>query len=225
MNTPAAASAGLATMRLRQLPPLLDPLRHAVRWQPSLGAAALAALLVGWKADDLDRAGTALMVLRGVAALLALGAGFLLDDAAASTLAASPTALLYRRSHRMALGLTCVGLPWAFALLAVRSRGTDLPLMGLTIELAAMVLLTLATCAVITHRADVPEPGVLVAPLIAGFLLAAFRMPERWALMVAPGPSWEAAHGRWAVLATAAILVLVQYSRDPARSRVPSAAS
>jgi hypothetical protein len=141
----------LAAARLRQLPPLLRPLRDALRWQPAAGAAALAALLLAWKADDLDDGGTALMSLRAVAAVLALGAAFLLDDAAADTLACSPTSLAWRRSSYLLATAALTGIPWAAAVLTAQSLGADLPVVALTLEFAALVALALAAAAALTR--------------------------------------------------------------------------
>ncbi len=218
--TAPALHPDVASLRLGQLPALLRPLVSAVRWQPSIGAIALAGLLLALKADDLNDGGTALMVLRGVAALLALSAAFLLDDTAANTLAASPTSLAWRRSHRLAILAVLVGAPWTLAVLAVQSRGTDLPVAGLTLELVTLLAVGLATGASITRWTDVPEPGVLAAPLTVGTLLTASRLPERWALLVPPGPSWGPAHERWALLLAAAVLALLWCNRDPARPRM-----
>lgn len=208
----------VAVSRLRQLPPLLRPLLGAVRWQPSVGTAGLAGLLLLWTAEDLDDGGTAVLVLRGVAALLALGAAFLLDDAAADTIAASPTSLAWRRSSRLLVAAALVGIPWATAVLTVAGRGADLPVGDLSLEFAALLALALAAAAGLARWADAREPGLLAVPFIAGLLLATFRLPERWALIVPPGPAWEAAHERWLLLLAAALLVQLACNRDPARS-------
>lgn len=207
-------------LRLGQLPALLRPLLSAVRWQPSIGAIALAALLLALKADDLGAGGTALMLLRGVAALLALGAAFLLDDPAANTVAGSPTSLAWRRSHRLALLAMLVGTPWTLAVLAVQSRGTDVPIAGLTLELATLLAVGLAAGAIITRWTDAPEPGVFAAPLTVGILLTAFRLPEQCALFVPRGPLWGPAHERWALVLAAAVLAFLQCTRDPAHPRL-----
>jgi len=207
----------VAEVRVRQLPALLRPLIAAVRWQPSAGAATIAAVLLAVKADDLDEAGTALMVLRGVAAVLALGVAFLLDDAATGILTASPTSLAWRRSHRVAIVAAFVGVPWILAVLFVLSHGADLPVAGLTLELVTLLAVALAAAAGIARRGDVAEPGVLAAPLTVGIVLGTTRLPERWALLVGPGPSWEPAHQRWALLLAAAVLVFLHCIRDAAR--------
>jgi fluoroquinolone transport system permease protein len=208
----------VATARLRQFPPLLRPLRDALRWQPVVGATALAAVLLVWNAGDLDEAGTALMVLRGVAVLLALGAAFLLDDAAADTLACSPTSLAWRRTSCLLATAALTGVPWAAALFTTQSLGTELPVAALTLEFGALLGLALAAAAGLARWADAREPGVVAVPLTVGLVLASFRLPERWALMVGPGPAWAAAHQRWALLLAAALLVVAAATRDRART-------
>jgi hypothetical protein len=207
---------GVVAPRLQQMSVLLRPLRTAVRWQPLLGATVLVVVLLAVKADDLHQDGTALMVLRGVAALLALGAAFLIDDAAAVTLAASPTSLAWRRLHRL-LVAALVTVPWTLAVLVVRSRGAETPVAGLTLELVTLVALALAAAGGITRWTGICEPGVLAAPLVCGLILASFQVPERWALLAWPGTEWEAAHQRWGVLLGAAVLVLAWCTCDPAR--------
>ena len=213
-----AAAVSVAPARVRQVPPLVGPLRHALRWQPSAGAVVLAAALVAWKAGDLQDPGTALMTLRGVAVLLVLGAAFLLDDAAADTLACSPTSLAWRRSSYLLGIATLTGVPWALALGTAQSLGADLPVAALTLEFGALLALALAAAAGLARWADAREPGVLAVPLIVGLVLALFRLPERWALVVGPGPGWAAAHQRWALLLALGLLVVAASLRDLARS-------
>jgi hypothetical protein len=217
--TAAARHPRVARLRLRQLPVLGGPLAAAVRWQPLAGTAALSGLVLAWQADDLDDAGTSLMVLRAVAALLAVGAAFLLDDAAVDTLAASPTSLAWRRGHRLLVLAVLGGVPWALAVGAVAWRGGEPPVAGLTLELAAMLALAVAASSLIARRACAPEPGVLAVPVIVGLVLASARLPERWALFVPPGPSWGPAHLRWSVLLLAAVLAVLACTRDLASRR------
>ena len=213
--------APVAGLRLRQLPLLARPYLAAVRWQPAAVAALGTAALVAWKADDLADAGTGILVLRGVAALLALGAAFLLDDAAADVLASSPTSLAWRRASRLLAGALLVGLPWVGALLTATARNDGLPVLALCLEFGALLALGLGAAAGLARWADAGEPGLLAAPLLAGLLLALLRLPERWALVVGPGPAWDPAHQRWAALLAAAALVLVLCMRDPAAGRPP----
>ncbi|MFD2094037.1 hypothetical protein [Blastococcus deserti] len=217
MNAPVPQVA-VAGARIRQLPLLVRPYLRAVRWQPSLGAAALAALLVGWKADDLAEPGTGTLVLRGVAVLLGLGAAFLLDDAAADTLASSPTSLAWRRSSRLVVAAALAGVPWVLAVVWVDTRAGSLPIAGLSIEFTAMLALALAAAAGIARWTDTREPGVLAAPVTSGLVLVIVRLPERWALLVGPGPMWAAAHQRWTLVLVTAVLLLLWCNRDPART-------
>jgi len=208
-----------AAVRLRQIPALVHPLTAAVRWQPLLAAAALGGVLLAVKADDLGENGAALAVLRGVAALLAVGAAFLLDDGATDTLAASPSTLAWRRHQRLVILTMLAGLPWALAVLMVRINGATPPVGGLTLELAAMLALALAAAAGIMRWAQTCEPGVLAVPVVLGVILAMNRLPERWALVVTPGPAWGEAHQRWAGLFALGVTVFALCNRDPARGR------
>lgn len=214
----AVTGGAITTARLRQLPLLVRPYLAALRWQPSVGAVVLAAVLVAWQTDDLADPGTGMTVLRGVAALLALGAAFLLDDAAADTLASSPTSLAWRRSSRLVVVALLAGVPWALAVAWVSARAEGLPVAGLTVEFAAVLAVSLAAAAGIARWTDNRDPGVLAAPVTLGLLLAITRLPQRWTLLAGPGPAWAAAHQRWAVVLAAAVLVLLWCNLDPART-------
>ena len=206
-------------VRLRQAPALVRPLACAARWQPLLGAAALAAVLLVLKADDLGQQGTAVLVLRAIAAVLAVGAAFLLDDRATDTLAASPSTLAWRRGQRLAILVLLAGAAWLGAVLVVRSQGADPPIAGLTLELAALLATALAVTAGIMRWAQTHEPGVLAAPAVFGGILAVSRLPEKWALLVSPGPAWDEAHQRWAILLALSVGVIAACNSDPARRR------
>lgn len=207
---------GVAGIRLRQLPQLGRPYVGALRWQPSVGAAALAAMLLAWQFDDLGEPGSGILVLRGVAALLALGAVFLLDDAAAGVLASSPTSLAWRRSSRLVAGALLVGVPWAGALVVASGQTAVLPLRALSLEFAALLVVALGVAAALARWADADEPGLLAAPVVVGVILGLLRLPERWALVVGPGPAWDPAHQRWALLLGAAAIIALHCTRDPA---------
>jgi hypothetical protein len=116
----------------------------------------------------------------------------------------------------MAAAALVTPLWWAAVSFLSTARGVDVPVLGLTLELAALVMLGLAAAAALDRWSGVPDPGVGASPLVFGSALLASRLPERWALVVPPGPAWTDAHVRWAVLLACSVLVLGWLTRDPA---------
>lgn len=187
---------------------------RAVRWPVPLGAWLVVAGVLIVADDQLGQPGSALMVLRGVAAIAVLGAVFLLDDDAGVSVAASPTSLAWRRVPRVGFALAVVAVPWTAAVWRLHDHGTVLPLLELSLEPAALLALALGAAA--TAQLRVPDPAVVVAPVLAVAVLAASQLPEPLALLVGPGPAWDEAHGRWISVLVIASAVLCGSSRDPA---------
>ena len=206
-------------MTARQVVSLLRPLRSAIRWQPGVASWGLIALLLVLKDSALDDPGSALLLVRAIGVMAVLGAAFVLDDEAAATLESSPSTVAWRRSLRFLTAAILVAVPWAVAWWRVDAHGTSAPWAGLTIELAALLALALATAAGVTRWAGTTDPGVATTPVVFGVVLGAFQLPPRLALYGAPGPGWDAAHLRWWVLLAAAALVLLWCGRDPAAGR------
>jgi hypothetical protein len=158
----------------------------------------------------------------GLGALaLCTGAAFLLDDAAAVTVAAAPMSLGRRRMLRVALALPLLCGIWAAALwYATTGHGTwSAPGMRaeLSLQFASMLMVTLAGSAIALRVADDEHGGWRGVVVPFALLGAVYCLPERWALFTIPGDrSWDAVQHRWAALLATAVLVLVWASRDPA---------
>lgn len=184
------------------------------------GCAAAAALGVAGSGSLDDPSGT-LMVLRGVAVLLACAVAFAVDDPSYDVLAASPTSLRRRVLTRVGLATAVAGGIWGGLLLLAESVGGDVPAAALTVEAAALASFAAAAAVALQTWRGTPEPGLLVAPAVAGAVLAANLLPARWALLApAPGaPGWEAAHQRWAAVLCLALLVAAAGTRDRAARR------
>ena len=213
----SSTSAAPPVSRLRQLSALRRPLAAAIRWQPMVLGTLLVAVLLAVKAPDVTSAESAVLWLRVVAIVLASSACFVLDDDAAELLSPSPASLARRRTLRLGVAVGLVALPWAGSVLAVSMRPrVDVPVWGLTLELAALLAVGLAAAAAMDRWTGVPDPGVGASPLVFALALLAFRLPARWALYVPPGPAWDDAHLRWAALLGGASLVLAWSMRDPA---------
>ena len=176
-------------------------LLRVTRWQPLLVGGALAAVL--------SRAGRADPELRAlvVAVVLALGAAFVFDDAAAVTLASSPSTLRRRRAHRLALVLPTAAAVWALVLrsLSWTTHGVARPGPA-TLAFATMLAVTFAIAAMSCGpHADLPG-GAVTAPTLLALVLTSAALPRRFAVFPVAG------HERrwWLVLAASAAVVWVR---------------
>ncbi len=183
-------------------------------------AAALALLVATLPGLDAD--GTAVLVLRGVALLLAATVALALDEAGAALLDASPTSLRRRVAGRLLLCGALVAGAWSASLGVVALRGGAVPVGALTLELAALSALGLAVAGALRRWHRVAEPALVVGPLLTGGLLAAAHLPREVALLVgsAGSPGWAAAHWRWAALLAVAVVLLQAALTDPATAQV-----
>jgi fluoroquinolone transport system permease protein len=161
--------------------------------------------------------GLEVWALRGGALLLALWAGFALDDPAEATVAPVPFPPLARRALRVILAVGTLTACWA--LLLTRTGGTP-PVGGVTLEGAALIAVALASAAIASRVTGDHLGGLAAGPVLLGLTLGATRLPRRLALLVAPDdPRWVDAHRRWATLLAVALGVLLAASLDPARRR------
>jgi hypothetical protein len=185
--------------------------------------AAAVLVAVTWPALDHD--GAAVLVLRGVAVLLAAALALAVDEPAAQLLDATPTPLVQRLVARA--GLCCAVLVpgWLLTIGVATRAGADVPVAALTLELAALTAVGLAVPASLRRWWQVSEPGLVTGPVLFGALLGAAHLPPTLALL--PGspadPVWDAAHQRWALVLIAAGLLLARAVADPATARVAGA--
>jgi hypothetical protein len=208
-------------MRTSQLGQLAPALLRSVRWQPVVASAGIAAVILGVRRDHLASSAQSVVVLRAVALLLAVGVAFALDDHSRRTVQSVPSPGWWRSAGQASVALVPAVLAWAAALGWVSTRTGDLPVLGLSLEAATFVAVGLALAAGLVRWRDLLDPGTVAGPvlLVSGLMIA--QLPERFALMVGPGPGWTAAHLRWSALLAAAVAVIVLAVRDPAaRSRV-----
>ena len=191
---------------IRQAALLARPTARTLSWAPLAGGSALALALVALTDPSVTE-------LRVVAVAICVGAAFILDDAAAVTVASAPTPLLVRRALRVGLALAPLAALWA--LLSWLAGGVASS--AVSLELAALAV-TLAGAAIAARiRAD-GRGGVAAGPALLTLLAAAFLLlPSRWGLFPAGprDPSWTAAHQRWTLIMLAGVLGLLWASRDP----------
>lgn len=182
-------------------------------------AAAVLLTAVCWRALDTDSG--AVLVLRGVAVLLATALALSVDEPSGALLDATPTPLVQRLTARLVVCASLVLPCWALAVGAAALAGADVPVAALTLELAALVALGLAVPSALRRWWGVPEPAVVTGPVLLGALLGALRLPEALSLLpfTPLDPAWGAAHGRWTVVLLASATVLAVAVSDPATAR------
>lgn len=198
----------------------LTPVARTIPWTAlTAGAGACSAIIA---AASLAPQWSPLAHWPGLGALaLCVGAAFLLDDAASATTGATPRSLAHRRLQRIALALPLLGAVWAAALWYATTAqgawfGPDTRL-GLSIQFAAVLALTLAASAIALHVMPDEHAGWIGALAPFAVLTATLLLPERWALLALPGDDdWAAAQQRWTILLTIGVLTLACASRDPA---------
>ncbi|WP_051735439.1 hypothetical protein [Streptomyces sp. NRRL B-3229] len=194
---------------------------RTVPWRV-VGVGAVMGLLVVWLPRLLG--GTpdewlGLNLLRAAALVFALGLAFLLDDPARRLTTPVPTRRWARTGLRVALVTPVAAVWWTAALLLVPAQSRP-PVGPVTLEAGATAALALAAASVVVRFTEEPEPGASVAAgLLTLALLAPALVPSRWALFVPVGdPAWAAAHVRWAVVLTAALVTAVACAPEPVRS-------
>lgn len=186
-----------------------------IPWRPvvTLTGAGLLLLAVAATWTTSAVAGTTLML--GVA-LLAAATAYVLDEAAAEAIAATPTSLRRRSLARLLVAvavLTAGSL--GVAVLALRSGVSAR--MGVVLWLVGCVLVTVAAAAAL--RRHVAEPGDAVGGglLTVVVALAILNPLARWVDVFPsePGQRWLGASVLWAVAGAASVVVLTRATRDP----------
>jgi len=215
-------------VRSRQMLLLVRPTARTIQWAALLGGAGAAQLVLWAGADELSRGGPIpLMPLRLAAVLLCLGAAFILDDDAGATVEPAVASLAVRRGLRLLVAAPTLGMAWGAALwtasrLATSTREVaprSLPAAALTLEIGALLAVTLAAGAVATRSLGHGKGGIAAGPTLLAFVLAMASIGRYWELFPndAGAPGWTAAHVRWALILAAATVVLAGFSLDPAR--------
>jgi fluoroquinolone transport system permease protein len=217
---------GRIRRQLRLVPALLVPTARAVGWGPPLAAFTVSLGLLALAV----RPGLALPVdvlvrwLRITMTVGALGCAFLLDDPSEPTTEGVAGSLLLRRTLRVALLLPAATAWWVAALWRVHALhpGVPLPVAALTLEVVALLAVTVALAAAGSRLAPERRGGVVAAPALLAVVSAASLLPPRVALYAWPASaSWASAHQRWALLLALALAAFAAASRDPAHRRLP----
>ena len=189
------------------------PFTATLPW-PVVGAAAAAVLLVLAVAVIPPGPGVPLFALHLTEVLLAGGAAYALDDAAATLTDVTPRALWRRRLPRLAVSAATIAVATGVIALVLHQQGSLPPLPALVGEI--LVLCLLAVAAAVLARRHEPEPGALVAPVVALLGLAAVVAGSILGEpLFATDEGAAASRPIWLGLGAVAVLTIVLGSRDP----------
>ena len=193
---------------------LLGP-TTGIPWRPvgTLTGAGLLLLAVASTWTTSVVAGTALVL--GVA-VLAAATAYVLDEAAAEVVDATPTSLRRRSLSRLLVaGVILAAGSLGVVVLALRSD--ENARLGVLVWLVGCVLAAVATAA--TLRRHVAEPGDAVGGgLLAVVIVLALLNPlARWVDVFPSGPDerWTRAFVLWDAVGFVSLAVLARATRDP----------
>ena len=194
--------------------------RTRVPWPIALAAVTAAALVVV-VALAYPGQGVSSFVVRIAEFLLACGAAYLIDDAAAAVTATAPRTLWRRRAPVLVGGLGILGTSWIGILVLLRWQASALPLVGVTWEVVVLCTLAVAAATVLARHGE-PEPGSQLAPglfllgmtavMAEPILQVAIFVPER-------GMGGDARQLWWWGVFVIAVVTVLLASSDPARGR------
>lgn len=151
--------------------------------------------------------------------LLGAATGFAVDDPSYNTLAASPTSLLRRRLHRLAVMVPVAVLAWA-VLVLVAASGTPEAL-TLVAMFAGLLALSIGFASTLARRSS-GRGGALGASALLFVLIVSSIVSPRWRplpLGDVPG-GWVALQVRWSLAAVIGMVIFLASSRDLAARRI-----
>jgi hypothetical protein len=213
MNRERGDGLGPWSLRLRQARLLAPLVARTIRLLPIVATGGFAFILA-FVAHLHHRPGVG--HLHAGAIFLSLGAGFVLDDSAEGTVAGVPATRLWRRSLRVTLILPLLVAIWAMLLWYAGTGGRE---WVLSMQLAGILLLTLAVAALASHLVPDGMGGIATGPTILLFFFSQNSIPPRYV----PLPfepltrGWFDLYGRWYLAVAFGILIFVLASLDPAR--------
>ncbi len=150
--------------------------------------------------------------------VIATTTGFLVEDAATTTLSAAPTSLSSRRRQRALVALGTVTGWWMAALAWSLTRGADRPPAEMGLQLAALVGVALAVSAIASKVGDLEGGGVAGLVLALAFY-ASSLLPPHVPFRLLPDPTTTAAIRQNAIVFATTVVILAATSRDPASRR------
>jgi len=188
-----------------------------LRWTPALAASLTVVLLLVWKEGALGSTEAGVWMLRAAGLIMAVGTVFLLDDPSSNITNSSPTPLRVRSGARLLLVCMAVSVGCLPATVLTSQRVSLAgEWLGVVLEIAAMIGVAAAFSLTMQRWLGLSEPGQFAGVGVVATLVGAQLVGARWPMLVGPGPQWEAAHLRWAIVLLLAVLVVVLQLRDPA---------
>jgi len=169
-----------------------------------LTAGACVAFGVAWLLSSELGGGDGVAALKYAALALGLAPATILDDPAAATVAASPRTLLRRRALTLAVVAPALAAAWV-GVVSVTAVDAGVA-RAMTLELAAVVLVTLALAAGLE--------GAVAGSLVVLAFLGVDAFAPDWAVVPDLG-DWRHVVA-WAGSAALAAAALLRASRDPA---------
>ncbi|MFJ4485370.1 ABC transporter [Streptomyces longwoodensis] len=202
---------------------LVPPVWRTLPWRAA-AVAGIGGLLLAGSTRLPERVldvGVGWAVLRLVALLGALAFGFLLDDPARHTTAATPVGRAFRAGLRAGLALPVAAAWWTAALFLVPGPARP-PAGPVTLEAAAMATTALALATTVIRCTDATRPGRATAVRLALAALAVALVPDRWGLLNLPGdPWWTGTQQRWASALVLTALLAGAGTPEPLRRWSP----
>jgi hypothetical protein len=210
---------------------LVRPTVRSMRWLPVAGSGLVGAVIVflqtkqsctlegGGSCVDL---GTRISVVRIAAVLLAVGAGFVLDDPTEDSTGHLPVSLLLRRAVRIGLVMPLLVAFWRVSMwLAARTLDDpgSFPNGDVMLEASALAAVALALAAATAPLVPERLGGVAAGPALLGLVVVALFLPYDISIWVQEPvlDRWNGAHDTWAWVLLSAVGVLMFASRDPWR--------
>lgn len=193
---------------------------RTVRWQPVLLGLTAGLVLLITARVRYGTWGSSPLLFAMVA--IAAGVGLALDDTAGEILGAVPKPLWVRGLRGAMVSGAVAAASWALLLLL----GKGIPgRVSMTVMAGALGAVALGLAAAARRRLGPAAGGLVAAPAVVGFAVAArtlthipaLRLGDEtsWALSAStPGMAW-----RWAAIAAVAVAVFGWNLRDPARIR------
>jgi hypothetical protein len=210
---------------------LVRPTARSMRWLPVVGSGLVGAVIVflqmkrsctlegGGSCVDV---GTRISMVRMAAVLLAVGAGFVLDDPTEDSTGHLPVSLLIRRAVRIGLVLPLLAAFWVFSMwLAARTldHPDSFPNGDVMLEAAALAAVALALASVTAPFVPERLGGVAAGPALLGLVVGTLFLPSDISIWVQEPAldRWSGAHEAWGWVLLGAVTVFAFASRDPWR--------
>lgn len=198
---------------------LVRPVVRAIDWTPLLVAGVVT---VGLPIVMTPTPYIAALVVRLSGLLLGAAAAFTLVDPMAGSTAATPVPRGVRQGLRTVAALAVAALAWGSGLEIAAARvASTLPRVGLTVEAAVTVLVSLAAAAMLVHRwpgRPAAFSGAVAQLAAAALAVAVLRENQPWPAI--GEPRWDLVHRGWLLALPVPVLLLVLAHADghsPAR--------